>query len=257
MPARRSRERRTVVTVYAGVRASRAHASPTSLLVFAALGAGFAAPANADAGATASLYSDLQFRGYSLSAGRPVAILDFAYDDPSGFYVDASGTGVLRSSRPEPLGLQLTGGYARRLKSGTSLDFGITHSTYSAYSSAGRSNSYTEVYAGIARGALSSRIFLSPHYFESRRWSAYGEVNASVSPLRRWDVDGHLGLHVPLRAPANESYRPEVDWRLGLTRELGPLSIHASWSGGAPGRDTYRGRYRSRSALVLGASWVL
>ena len=127
-------------------------------------------------------FSDLQFRGYSLSEGQQVAILDFAYDQPSGFYADVSGTGVLRDGGPAPLGLQLTGGYARRLKSGTTLDFGLTQSTYSNYSSAARGNSYAEVYAGIARGALSSRLFLSPHYFERGRWSAYGELNASVSP---------------------------------------------------------------------------
>ena len=49
----------------------------------------------AELGATVSVFNDLQFRGYSLSDGRPVATLDFAYDDPSGFYAGASGTGVL------------------------------------------------------------------------------------------------------------------------------------------------------------------
>ena len=221
------------------------------------LGIGCAAPARAEVGATVSAFSDLRFRGYSLSEGSPVAILDLAVDDPSGLYADAAGMGVFRNSGPAPLALQLTGGYAKRLKSGTTLDFGITHSTYSSYSSAARGNSYTELYAGIARGALSSRIFLSPHYFESGRWSAYGEVNGSVSPARRWNVDGHVGVQVPLHAPYGQSYRREVDWRLGITRELGRLSLHAAWSAGAPGRDFYRGRGHSRSTLVLGASWLL
>jgi len=231
--------------------------SPIRFTIVAVLGIGFAAPARAEVGATVSAFSDLRFRGYSLSEGSPVAILDLAVDDPSGFYADAAGTGVFRNSGPAPLALQLTGGYAKRLKSGTTLDFGITHSTYSSYSSAARGNSYTELYAGIARGALSSRIFLSPHYFESGRWSAYGEVNGSVSPARRWNVDGHVGVQVPLHAPYGQSYRREVDWRLGITRELGRLSLHAAWSAGAPGRDFYRGRGHSRSTLVLGASWVL
>jgi len=244
------------VTVRAEVRASRAPGSRIRLVIFAALGIGCAAPAHAEVGATLSLFSDLRFRGYSLSEGRPVAILDFAYDDPSGLYADAAGTGVLRSGGPAPLALQVTGGYAKRLKSGTTLDFGITHSTYSSYSSAARGNSYTEIYAGIARGALSSRIFLSPHYFETGRWSAYGEVNASVSPAPRWSLDGHVGVQLPLHAPYGQTYRPELDWRLGATRDLGRLSLHAAWSAGAPGRDAYRGRHHSRSALVLGASWL-
>jgi len=222
-----------------------------------AVGLACATPARAEIGATVSAFSDLRFRGYSLSEGRPVAILDLAYDDPSGFYADAAGTGVFRSGGPSPLALQLTGGYAKRLRSGTTLDFGVTHSTYSSYSSAARGNEYTELYVGIARGALTSRIFLSPHYFEANRWSTYGEINASVRPAQRWTVDAHAGVQLPLHAPYGQSYRREVDWRLGVSRELGRLSVHAAWSAGAPGRDVYRGRGHSRSALVLGASFPL
>jgi uncharacterized protein (TIGR02001 family) len=164
---------------------------------------------------------------------------------------------VLRSGGdPAPLGIQLTGGYAKRLQSGTTLDFGITHSSYSHYSSGGRGSSYTELYAGIAVGRVSSRISLSPHYFESGRWSAYAEVNGSISPARKWSIDGHVGVHVPLRTPSNERYRAEMDWRLGASRELGRLSLHAAWSDGTPGYDFYRGRRHSRSALVLGATWI-
>ena len=227
----------------------------TAVFLFACCSA---APAAAEIGATASVFSDSRFRGYSLSGGRPVAILDFAYDDPSGFYGDAAVTGVLRKGGdPSLLGGQLTAGYARRLKSGTTLDFGITHSTYSNYSSRQRGNSYTEVYAGISRGAISSRIFLSPHYFASGHWTAYGEVNANVSPARKWSINGHVGLLVSLRTPNSEAYDSQVDWRIGLSRQVGRLSLHAAWSDGAPGRDFYYGSYHSRSAVVVGATWVL
>jgi len=244
------------VTVRAEGRRSRLRGSRTRFLTVGVLAGAIAAPASAEMGTTFSVFSDLRFRGYSLSEGRPVAILDFAYDDPSGFYADAAGTAVIVSD-PGPLGLQVTGGYAKRLKSGTTLDLGITHSTYSHYSSAARGSSYTEIYAGITRGALSSRIFLSPHYFEQGRWSAYGEVNASVSPLRKWSVDGHVGIQVPLRTPSDESYRPEFDWRVGVNREVGRLSLRAAWSAGAPGHDYYRGERHSRSVLVVGASLAL
>jgi uncharacterized protein (TIGR02001 family) len=237
--------------------ASRPRGSRTSPLV-AAVFLCWSAPGHAEVGATASIYSDLRFRGYSLSEGRPVGILDFAYDDPSGLYAGASATGALRNGgNPAPLGLQLTGGYARRLKSGTMLDFGITHSTYSHYSTRRRGSSYTEIYAGIARGALSSRISLSPHYFERSRWAAYAEVNGSLNPAHKWTLDGHVGMHVPLRTPSNERYRAEFDWRVGVSRELGRLSLHAAWSDGSPGYDFYRERRHSRSALVLGATWIL
>ena len=249
------------MTAHAEAGECRARGSRTSLRVRAAaflLVCSAAAPVSAEVGATASLFSDAQFRGYSLSAGRPVAILDFAYDDPSGFYADAAGTGVLRrGGEPAPLGVQLNGGYANRLKSGTTLDFGITHSSYSHYSQSARGTSYTEVYAGIARGALSSRIFLSPHYFASGHWTAYGEVNGSISPARKWSVDGHVGMLVSLRMPGGARYRRDFDWRIGVSRKAGPVSLHAAWSDGAPDYDVYGGRRHGRSALVIGATWAL
>lgn len=247
--------------VRAAEAASRAQGSLTNLYVRLAvlLGASCTAvPAAAQVGATVSVFSDARFRGYSLSGGQPVGILDFAYDDASGFYADAVATGVVRrGGDPAPLGAQLTAGYAKRLKSGTTLDFGITHSSYAQYSGVTRGNSYTEIYAGISRGAVSSRLFLSPHYFASGHWTAYGEVNASVSPARKWSIDGHVGVLVPLKAPHGESYRTEADWRVGVSRQIGRLSVHAAWSDGVPGQDFYYGRRRSRSAFVVGASWAL
>ena len=249
------------MTARARVPASRARGSCTSLLAFAGSLIFAHTPARAEAGATVSVFSDLRFRGYSLSEGRPVAILDFAYDDPSCFYAGAAASGVLRQgSNPAPLGIQVSGGYAKQLRSGTTLDFGITHSSYSKHSngSGNGGQSYTELYAGVARGRLSSRIFLSPHYFESGRWTAYGEINGSISPARKWTIDGHAGMLVPLRNYSSaDSYRAQFDWRIGLSRELGRLSLHAAWSDGAPGRDYYRGHTHSRSAIVLGASLVL
>lgn len=232
--------------------------SAAARTVIALLACCSAAPAAAEIGATASVFSDARFRGYSLSGGQPVAILDFAYDDPSGFYGDAAVTGVLRKGAdPSLLGGQLTAGYARRLKSGTTVDFGVTHSSYLNYSTKQRGSSYTEVYGGIARGAISSRIFLSPHYFGSGNWSAYGEVNARISPARKWSLNGHFGLLLPLRTPNSEAYGSQVDWRIGVSRQIGRLSLHAAWSDGAPGRDFYYGRYHSRSAVVVGATWAL
>jgi uncharacterized protein (TIGR02001 family) len=209
-------------------------------------------------GATASIFSDYRFRGYSLSERRPVGIFDFAYDDASGLYADASISGVLRrDGGPAPLGLQLSGGYARRLASGTTLDFGVTHSNYGHYSKGERAKSYTELYAGVSRGGLSSRIFVSPHYFESGRWTAYGEVNGNVSPAAKWTLDGHVGMLVSVLRPSSERYSADFDWRIGVNRQLGRVSLHAAWSDGARGYDHYGGRAHSRSAVVVGASWAL
>ena len=236
-----------------GSRTSRA--AYLALLSFGCI----AAPASAEVGATASVFSDARFRGYSLSQGRPVGIFDFAYDDPSGFYADASGTVVLqRDGHPAPLGLQLNAGYAKRLQSGTTLDFGVVGSAYSRYSRAEGATTYTEVYAGVSRGGLSSRIFLSPHYSETGLWTAYGEINGTFSPAPKWSLDGHVGILFPLKTPqGNERYLTAFDWRLGITREFGPVSLHLAWDEGNRGRAYYGERAGRGRAIVVGASFSL
>lgn len=249
------------MTVPVPAHTCRARGSRTNLLAqsFAFLSfCSIAAPAAADVGATASLFSDDRFRGYSLSQGRPVAILDLAYDDPSGFYANASGTGVLQKGHPSPLGFEVGAGYAKRLRSGTSLDFGVTSSTYSHYSGNESAQSYAAVYAGISRGGLSSRIFFSPHYSESGLWTTYGEVNGSISPASKWSLDGHVGILVPLKTPSgSDRYRTAFDWRLGVSRELGRVSLHLSWNEGRRGHVYYGDRSHSGHAIVAGASFVL
>jgi uncharacterized protein (TIGR02001 family) len=250
------------VTAPVVARAFRARGSRTSFLCLRAIALlfpGFAAPACAQVAATVSVFSDSRFRGYSLSDGRPVAILDFAYDNSSGLYGDATATAVLRrGDNPALLSFQVNGGYAKRFSSGTTLDVGATHSTYSHYSSGKHGTTYTEFYVGLARGDLSSRIFVSPHYFARGLWTVYGEVNGSVRPARNWSLDGHVGMLVPLRtASPGERYRAGFDWRIGATRELGRLSLHAAWTEGARGRGYYGDLSHSRGAVVIGASWAL
>lgn len=224
-----------------------------SLALLAAWGA---APASAQVGLTASIFSDARFRGYSLSEGHPVGTFDFAYDASSGFYAGAAASALV-DRNPRPFSLQLDGGYAKRLASGTTIDLGISHSNYAYYSSGSRGTSITELYAGVARGALSSRIYVSPHYFESGHWTAYGEVNANLSPARDWSIDGHAGVLLSLKTPYDSDSRPDFDWSVGLRRTLGRLELEALWSDGARGHDLARGHRHGRSALVLGATLIL
>jgi uncharacterized protein (TIGR02001 family) len=183
------------------------------------------------------------------------------YDDPSGFYVDGSGSLVFHDGlSPAPLGVQLIGGYARRLHSGTTIDFGVTHSSYSHYSNGRDGQSYSEVYAGIAHGILSSRIFLSPHYFTSGRWTAYGEINANFSPAAKWSIDAHLGMLTVLRTPSRQIYHSNLDWRLGLSRGFGHVSLHAAWVGHGRAPQPFGAALRGsprKNALVVGLTTAL
>ncbi len=220
--------------------------------------AGLAAtPAAAQVGATVSAFTDARFRGYSLSGGHPAGFIDLSYDSPSGFYAALSGSAVADPEGPQPLGLQLNAGYARQLPGEITVDSGIIHSEYARYSTRGRTNSYTELYVGVSHKALSSRIFFSPHYFQANWMTLYGEVDGNFRLAPKLRATGHLGMLVPLHSPAGSTLRSEWDWRLGLTRQFGPVSLQLAWTGARPARanDPYR-KHRG-DALVAGFSWVL
>ena len=216
-----------------------------------------ATPAIAEVGAAISVFSDARFRGYSLSSGHPVAILDLSYDDPSGAYGAVSGSAVVRTSELEPLGLQVNAGYARRLSSIVTLDIGVVHSEYSNYSSAIPSNSDTELYAGLTRKHLSGRLYFSPHYFESGTWTLYGEIDHSMDLAPTLNLSGHIGMLIPVRSRGGSVARSAHDWRVRLSRQFGRLSVHAAATGG---RQVYRYegiRGHDGKALVFGATWIL
>jgi uncharacterized protein (TIGR02001 family) len=252
--AQRSPTHSTTAIAPARFSAPRARVSAHSLIGLVVLG--FATPASAEFGAAVSAYNDWRFRGYTLSSAHPYASLDLSYDDPSGFYVGATGALIARDG-VHPLAIQLNGGYARRLPSGVSLDAGIVHSRYSNRAR-GHFTSYTEVYAGASYKFLSSHIYYSPHYFEPGFQSVYGEVEATVRPAKHLSVTAHAGMLVWLRVPDDGYvYRNDHDWRLGVTREFGRLAIHANVSGGGPEEDYYNYYPNSRTRFVAGVSYAL
>jgi uncharacterized protein (TIGR02001 family) len=214
-------------------------------------------PAAAQVGAAISAFSDYRFRGYSLSDGRPVGIIDLSYDAPDGLYAALSGVGVAtRNDGLEPLGLQLNAGYAMRLESGLTLDLGAVHSNYSRYSSRAH-KSYTEVYAGVSGKLISSRVYISPDYLNSGAWTLYGEVDGSVPAGSKLHFTGHVGTLIPLHGGDRYDYHAEFDWRLGVARDIGRLSLHADLSGVQRGRDLYEERYHGRTAFVIGLTYAL
>jgi uncharacterized protein (TIGR02001 family) len=203
-----------------------------------------------------SVYSQDMFRGYSLSAGRPVGIIDLSYDDPSGAYAALSASAMTGPDGPRPLKLQLGGGYARRLRSGLTLDVGAVASRYAGYANTKGGRSYAELYAGVAGKLISSRLYLSPHYFGPHTRTVYGEVDGHVPLGSHFGLETHAGLLVPFNGYGQAS-RAQYDWRLGISRDIGRIALHAAWAGGGPGRDYYKGEEHRRSALIVGASLVL
>ena len=212
--------------------------------------------ARAAAGGTLSLVSDDLFRGRSLSAGHPVARLSVALDLPSGAYLGTAGSVVLgRGSNASLLATQEYGGYARRLRSGLTLDVGLINTNYTRRWSGESARGYTEVYAGLLGRRFSSHLNVSPNYFQSGRVTAYGDVDAVLLAHGDWRAGVHGGVLLWLAGgrPAGAPVA-HYDWRLGLTRRLGRFQAEAAWASGGPNSDFYGGRGRRRGRAYIGLS---
>ncbi|MFL6758795.1 TorF family putative porin [Sphingomonas sp.] len=218
-----------------------------------------ASSAQARVGAVVSAFSDERFRGVSLSDGRPVGTLDLSYDAHNGLYAAASGSVVAgRGEGLKLLGASVNGGYARRLRSGLTIDVGAIHSRYSRYSGLASGLSYTEVYAGLAGKLVGARISVSPDYLGSARWTTHLELNGHVDLSRRLFAEGEVGLLVPLGAEDYQgSLRPQVDARAGIARSFGTVTLHMAVTTRSRPSDFYASRGHSHTALILGISTTL
>jgi len=216
-----------------------------------------AAPACAQISGSVSIESDYRYRGYSLSAGRPIARADLGYDDKSGVYLNGAAIAVLRADdRLALLGGQANIGYAARIGSRTTIDAGVMRAEYSSSGSARRPFHYTEAYVGLATRGIATRVSYSPDYFYAGRSTLYFEVEAVAHPAPNWSLSGHVGGLAYLGKTPLYSSSTNYDWRLGVARRLGAFDLHLSLTGGGPGRDYYRSGYRSKTAVVAGASFA-
>lgn len=206
-----------------------------------------------------SIFSDDRFRGYSLSDARPVGILDLSYDAPDGLYGSVSGSVVAsRHDGLQPLRFAINGGYAKRLRSGLTLDLGAVHARYSKYSGISSDRYYTEVYAGLAGKLVGARVSLSPDYIGSTRASLHGEINGHLDLSRNWFLDGEIGLLVPLsQAGYRASSRVQLDARAGVARRFGRITLHAAVTTHTERPDIYTYREHGRTALIVGISGSL
>lgn len=216
-----------------------------------------ASPACGQVSGSVDVESDYRLRGYSLSAGQPVATAQIGYDDASGVYLNLSATGEIGRDDPLFLGVQGNIGYARRLNPTLSIDGGITRSQYRSPDRASRPHNYTEIYLGLASGPFAARVYYSPDYDQSDLSALYAEVEATFRPATNWRVNGHLGSQVRLstRAQYLAGRAAHYDWRLSVARELGSFDLHAALSGGGPGKDYYSGSFHRKVALTAGAAW--
>jgi hypothetical protein len=219
----------------------------------------FPAPARAgQVGAVVSIFTDDRFRGASISDGRPVGTFDLSFDAANGFYGSLSGTAVAtRDEGIQALSAIFNVGYARRLGSGLTADFGATHARYTHYSSLSSGSHFTEVYAGLSGKIVGARISVSPDYFGAARWTAHGEIDAHVGLSRNSFVEGEAGLLAPIGHAYEGNVHTRFDARIGIAQRAGPLTFHAAVAGTTGGDSIYGGHGHDRVGVVLGLSAAL
>lgn len=213
-----------------------------------------AAPASSQVAAAVSVTSDYRYRGVAISAARPAASLDLAYDAQGGAYAAGSLiAGDAPDAGPRLLGVLADIGYARRA-GGLTLDAGISHASFFRYGYGVQSSETTEAYAGLIRGPLRAYLYYAPHYFAPGLKTLYLSLDGSVRPARRLRLFGHLGVLDAVGAPSGVDWPRRYDARAGAAVQFRGFEVQLAWttrSGGATGPP---GESPRRNAVVLGAS---
>ncbi len=176
---------------------------------------------------TASLLSDDRFRGVSLTQGHFAAQLDVACDHPSGLYAGAFASNV---EFDPAIGQEAQGiayaGYARRLRSGWSLDAGAAYSDFSNDAD----YRYWELHAGVASDTFSARLYFSPNYFGGSIHTVYAELNGSYRLTERFRAVGHAGLLQAFAGATDQSggSHPHADFLAGVEYRMQPFSVQVA-----------------------------
>ncbi|HWI86874.1 MAG TPA: TorF family putative porin [Sphingomonas sp.] len=216
-------------------------------------------PATAAITGDITLLSDDLYRGKSVSGGRPVARLGFAYEDLSGPYAGATASVVhAPGGEVQLLSVVEYAGVAQRLWPELTIDLGVMHTDYSRYWSGSRGTHYVEVYAGLIARRFNARISLSPDYLRPGWRAAYGEANATLASNELWDVSLHGGLFAWVaggRPPG--ANRARYDWQISGGRKFGRFQIRAGWAGVGPQPDYYRGARRGHGTATVSISAAL
>lgn len=216
-----------------------------------------AAPAPAQVAGSLAIESDYRSRGYSHSDGRPTAIGQLSYDDPSGFYLDALAAAAWKGGDPKLVAITGSGGYARRLAGGFSADAGVLRSEYPDQRGSYGANHYTEFYLGLLGHNLASHVYFSPDYLAHGVRTLYAEMEATIALAAKLRLNAHAGRLTYLgKAGSQVQHRDQYDWRLTVSRRFSVFDLHASLSGGGPGKDYYDHRVHSKTVLTGGVSWT-
>jgi uncharacterized protein (TIGR02001 family) len=174
------------------------------------------------------LSSNELFRGQTISNDAPTASLAVSFDHRSGLFAGGAASLTATDGGPRLAYANQYAGYAARLGQ-VSVEAGVIHRSYDRVVDNEYRRGFFEGYAGITHKSIKARIHVSPDYRRDRRVSYYGELNARLLALGRWNLEGHAGLSVIAQpdGTGRAPMRPFGDWRLQIGRPIGPLFLTA------------------------------
>lgn len=208
-----------------------------------------------------SVVSDYRYRGVSLSDRQAAAQAAIAYDHVSGWYAGGFGSSTRIGSAHEEIGFQMLvyGGYASRLSSRSSWEAGVLRYAYPESREA-REYDFTEVYAGLASGGFSGRVFHSPDYlgFRQRSWYLQGAYVRSVSDaVSLYAQGGVLWLASTDPQVPSPAFPRRADLRFGIQYTWRALQFDLALAASdIPNGECAGGRRQCEAGVVFGVSYL-
>lgn len=182
------------------------------------------------AGSVAVSTQDI-YRGDQASNGDPVVTLGAHHETLGGLYLGGTVTVAIGGDIGTRLssGTQYAGYSVKR--GGTTFDIGVIHRTFRSDYSDEYAPDFTEVYAGITRGKLTARVFLSPSYVPGR-FSVYTEADAEVFESHGWSLTGHAGLRLTSTGgPPINTETTKLDYAVRVEKSVGRLAFGSTLTG--------------------------
>ncbi|WP_332819448.1 TorF family putative porin [Sphingopyxis sp.] len=181
-----------------------------------------------------SVTSDYRFRGVSLSNEKVEVQSTLTLSHESGFYVGAWGSGLPDSPAYGKYELDLYGGFATEIASGTTVDLGVTYYTYPGSHDGGAPTDYFEgigklthdigpvSVTGLVAYAPKQNSLGDDDNIYLNLGAGFGIPDSPVTLTAGLGyTDGSLGL-----VAADGNY---LDWSVGASFAAGPLTFSAQY----------------------------
>ena len=153
-------------------------------------------------------------------------------DSDAGYFAGASASLAIDHGAVRVSAATQYAGYARR-RGKVTIELGVIHRSYARIVDTDYRRGFFEGFAGLGIGAVRARLYVSPDYLAGGCASYYAEANAPLLRHDKWQLDGHVGLSLIPYEPGSGrgGLRHYQDWRLSLSRPVGPLFLAVGVNG--------------------------